>query len=262
VVVLWQWLLSCAARVELRWPHRFILGASVWLAYGADRWFEGWRLKPDCVRTARHRFYQRYRWPVAAVWLLGFAADLEVAITRLNHREFASGIVLLAPVLAYLLSHQLVHRHHPWRAPKELCVGALLGGGAAIFVIAQPSVALGPLIAASALFATLCFANVALISVWEHDVDLTHGQTSLVHQFRRGAAFSRTLPWTIAVVAALLSITATGAVRATGLCVVGSGLLLGLIDRAEPRLGWRLAHVLADLVLLTPLVPLTSAHPR
>jgi hypothetical protein len=130
----------------------------------------------------------------------------------------------------------------------------LLGCGAAVFVIAQPAAALDSLIAPLALFTALCFANVALISVWEREVDLTHGQTSLVRQFRRGAAISRTLPWAIVVIAALFSITATGVARASALCALGSGLLLGLVDRAEPRLGWRLAHVLADLVLLTPLV--------
>lgn len=262
VIVLWQWLLARAARVEILWPHQFVLGASVWLAYGADRWFEGWRLRPDSVRTARHRFYQRYRWPVAAIWLLGFTADFGVAITRLSHREFTFGIVLLAPVLAYLLSHQLVHRDRPWRAPKEICIAVLLGCGAAVFVIAQPTAALDSLIAPLALFTALCFANVALISVWEREVDLTHGQTSLVRQFRRGAAFSRTLPWAIVVIAALPSITAAGVVRTSALCAVGSGLLLGLVDRAEPRLGWRLARVLADLVLLTPLMPLVAEKMR
>jgi hypothetical protein len=179
-----------------------VLGASVWLAYAADRWIEGWRLASDRIRTQRHHFYQRWRWPVAALWLLVLAADLGIAFGQLTRREIAAGLLLLAPVLAYLLSHQLIHRHHRWRAPKELCVAALLAAGVALFPLAQSTVALRPLVAPLALFTLLCLANCALISAWEHAIDETHGQTSLARQFRRSAAVSRTLPWLLAVAAA------------------------------------------------------------
>ena len=262
VAVLWQWLLARPARVGLHWPHAFVLGATVWLAYAADRWIEGWRLEPDRIRTQRHHFYHRWRWPVAALWLAVFAADLVTAFLRLNRRELDAGFLLLAPVLAYLLSHQLIHRHHPWRAPKEICVAVLLGAGVALFLLARPEVALRPLAAPLGLFTLLCFANCALISVWEHEVDATHGQTSFARQFRRGAAFGRTLPWLLAVVAALLAGSETGDTRAAAACVAASSLLLGALDRAEPRLGAQLARVLADVALLTPLVPLLAAASR
>src|SRR5882762_6223038 len=70
VALLWQWQLGRVAHVTLTWVHAFILGSGIWLAYAADRWLEGWRLQPDQVRTQRHWFYQRFRWPVAGVWLL------------------------------------------------------------------------------------------------------------------------------------------------------------------------------------------------
>jgi hypothetical protein len=262
VAVLWQWLLARTAHTSLGRPHAFILSASVWLAYAADRWIEGWRLAPDRIRTQRHHFYQRWRWPVAAFWLLVLAADLGTAFGRLSRREIAGGLLLLAPVLAYLLSHQLVHRHHRWRAPKELCVAALLAAGVALFPLAQPTVALQPLVAPLALFALLCLANCALISVWEHAVDETHGQTSLARQFRRGAAVSRTLPWLLAVAAAVLASTATGETRVAAVCAAASSILLGLVDRLEPRTGPQLARVLADVALLTPLAPLLAVWSR
>lgn len=262
VVILWQWLFACAVGVELRWPLAFVLGVSVWLAYVADRWFEGWRLTPDRIRTVRHRFYQRHRRSVAAVWLVVFTADLEVAIARLDRHELLAGLILLAPVLAYLLSHQFMHRHHPWRAPKEICVATLLGCGAAVFIIAQPGATWARLIEPFSLFTALCFANVALISTWEYEVDLVHGETSLARQFSSGAAISHVFPWAIGAIAAVLSSTETDGARAAALCTAGSSLVLGFLDRAEPRLGWRLAHVMADVALLTPLVPLVVAHSR
>jgi hypothetical protein len=259
VALLWQWLLARSARVAPGWPEAFVLGSSVWLAYAADRWNEGWRLVPGHVRTQRHAFYQRCRWPVAGAWLLMLAADLTVALTRLSHREFAAGLLLLAPVLAYLLSHQLVHRHHAWRAPKEVCVAALLGGGVGVFLAVAPGAALRPLAGPLGMFVLLCFANCALISTWEREIDRTHGQTSLTLQFRRGAALSRRLPWVLAAGALLLGVFASGPARAAAGCALASSVSLGAIDRREPRLGWQLARVLADVALMTPLAPLLAA---
>lgn len=256
VALLWQWLLAGAAGITLGWPQAFILGMSVWLAYAADRWIEGWRLVPAQIRTQRHAFYQRWRWPIAAVWLVALAADLAVSFQRLSSREFNAGVVLLAPVLAYLLSHQLVHRHHAWRAPKEVCVAALLGGGVGVFLVSHPGAALPVLAGPLALFVLLCFANCALISAWEREVDETHGQTSFSLQFRRGADFSRRLPWILAALAMLLFFFTHGAARTASACGLASGLFLGVLDRAEPRLGRQPARVLADVALLTPLVPL------
>lgn len=256
VALLWQWLLAKAARITPGWPEAFVLGVSVWLAYAADRWIEGWRLVPAQIRTQRHAFYQRWRWPMAAVWVLALAADLAVALHGLSSREFEAGLVLLAPVAAYLLSHQLVHRHHAWRAPKEVCVAALFGGGVGVFLVSQPGAALPALAGPLALFVLLCFANCALISAWEREVDETHGQTSLSLQFRRGADFSRRLPWILAGLAAVLCFFTAGAARTASACGFASSLFLGILDRAEPRLGRQPARVLADVALFTPLAPL------
>jgi hypothetical protein len=257
IVVLWQWVLADAARVRLGWPQRAVLGASVWLAYAADRWIEGWRLEPARIRTQRHRFYQRHRWPVAAVWLTALVVDVAVSVVQLSRREFVAGVLLLAPVAAYLLSHQLVHRDRRWRAPKEVCVAFLLGGGAALFIYAAPTAKLGASLVPLSLFVLLCFANVALISTWEHEVDTAHGQTSLARQFARAAAASRILPWILAAGALGLALFDRLAQPAAG-CAAASGVALGLVDRMERSLGWRVARVLVDVALLTPLVPLLA----
>ena len=208
------------------------------------------------MRTARHRFYQKHRWTVASVWIAILIADVATAIAGLSRREFLAGAVLLAPTLLYVLSHQLVHRHSRWRAPKELCIAALLAGGAAVFVVATPGVALRPLLLPVGLFAALCFTNVALIAVWEREVDETHGQVSLARQFRRATAITRALPFALAAIAAFAGTAATGGPRIAAHCAAASAVLLAAIDRYESRIGWRPARILADVVLLTPLVPL------
>ena len=100
VVVAWQFLLASVAGVRLGWPHGFVLAASVWLSYSADRWIEGWRLAPASIRTARHSFYQRRRWLLFLIWLAVLAANLAVALTRLSRQELVSGWLIVPPVLA------------------------------------------------------------------------------------------------------------------------------------------------------------------
>jgi hypothetical protein len=262
VAVLWQWMLAQTAAVPLEWHHAFILGVSVFLAYAADRWFEGWRLAPDQVRTQRHYFYQRWRWPIAFVWLLALGADVAVAIRKLNTREFEAGLMLLLPVFVYLLSHQLIHRLNRWRAPKEICVALLFAGGVSVFIMAHPNADLEAMLAPLAGFTLLCFANCALISLWEQSVDLAHGQTSLALQFRGAPALTRVLPWVLAALSLGYAVQHGGPARISAWCAAGSGVLLGTLDLAESTLGAKLARALVDFTLMTPLVAWAMAHWR
>ena len=253
VALAWQAGLAGAAQVTLRGHHAFLLGAAVWLAYAADRWLEGWRLDPAQILTQRHWFYQRWRWPLAVLWGLVLADALGLAATRLTRGEWTAGLLLLAPVLAYLLSHQLIHRDHPWRAPKEICVALLFAAGAACFPLAGRWELLPVIAVPLVLFALLCFANCALISLWEDEVDRVHGQTSLALQFPRGRRFVRALPWLLAGLSLAAYLRATDGRAAILACAAASGALLGTVDLAHRRLGRQLARTLADVALMTPL---------
>ena len=250
VAVLWQLLLARVAGVDLGWAPPVVLAISVWLAYAADRWIEGWRLDEDVIRTPRHHFYKEYRWPVAALWIAALAADVAIAFARLDARDIAAGFLLIAAVAAYLLSHQLVHRDRAWRAPKELCVAALLSAGAVVFVTETPQP--GALMLPLAFFALLCFTNCALISVWEREVDRAHGQTSLALGASDHERLIRQLPLMIAVVAAAAAIPSAGAARDAAISAAASAVLLALVDRFERHAGRQPARVLADVALMTP----------
>jgi hypothetical protein len=254
VSVLWQAILARVAGIPLRWEHVAVLGMTVWLAYAADRWIEGWRLHWRDVRTQRHHFYQRRRWPMLAVWALVALIDGGVAFTTLEWREVASGIVLIIPVALYLLSHQLVHRHRRWRVPKEVCVAVLLTGGVCVFLVPAPAAV--ALTVSAGLFGLLCLANCALISSWEREVDLAHGQTSLAIGAPDHLWAIAILPWITAGVAAATAVAMTGPARTAAVCALVSALLLGVINVRERHLGWQAARVWADLALTTPMVPL------
>ncbi|HEX3728750.1 MAG TPA: hypothetical protein VHV47_03030 [Opitutaceae bacterium] len=252
VALAWQEAFAQAAGARLGPAPRFVLGASVWLSYAGDRWFEGWRLSPEAIRTQRHFVYQRWRWPVCALGWAVIGADLYTAYHFLSPRDLQAGYCLLGPVLAYLFSRPLLGHRRGWQPPKEAWIALLFGAGSSLFVLSAAPRSLARIALPLGLFMVLCFANCALISVWEEEVDRQHGQVSFHRQFPAAERLCRALPWALAAAAALaLPLTAGGA-RAAAACAGASGLLLGAVDRLEPRLGRRGARVLADLVLLTP----------
>ena len=252
VALSWQALFARSAGVMLHGVHAVVLGGGVWMIYAADRWLEGWRLTAEQLQTQRHHFYHRWRWPVFAVWLAVLVTVFAVACRQLDRREWLAGVLLLAPVLVYLFSHQWLHRDYPWRVPKEVCVAVLFTAGCSFFTLVHTPVAGAFLAVPLGLFTLLCFANCTLIAAWEREVDARHGQTSWALQFPRGRVLSRWQTWLIACVAGLAATTGP-ALRAPNTCAAASGLLLGLLDLAEPALGRELARALVDMTLLTPL---------
>jgi hypothetical protein len=254
VALAWQGLFAAVAGVRLEPHHRWLLGLSVWLAYAADRWIEGWRLDAGTVRTQRHYFFMRWRWPAFVVWVAVLAGGVTLAIVSFTVIEWAGSLGLLAVTLPYLLSHQLLHRDHPWRVPKEFCVAAIIATGAALYPALLAHERWLVLVAPGLLLVLLGLANCLLISDWEREVDTRHRQTSLALQYAHTRQIARWLPGGIALLGGILWFTHGGAARQAGWCATASALLLLELARMQPRLGREAARVLADVVLLTPLI--------
>lgn len=252
VAVAWQGMIAKETGGHAGRAGALVLALSIWLAYSADRWIEGFRVPPDQVKTQRHRFYQTARSAVVVIWLLVLIADVSVALARLSPAQIRAGFWLMPFAMMYVLSHQFLHRESPWRLPKEICVALLLSGG--VYALVAPTIPAGhsgrallPL----ALFAWIAFANCVLISCWERTIDAAHGQTSIVRQFAAGFTISRLAPWIGFLLGVVVAVMFPGA-RAAGVCAAISGALLIVLERTETRLGWEAARVLADAVLLTP----------
>lgn len=255
MAVVWQWLFAQTTGSTLAWFHHVILAAAVWLAYSADRWIEGWRIPREEVQTRRHLFYQHHRWTTFSLWLALLVSSIALSWLRLTVSEFKAGFILFGPVVIYLLSHQFLHRQHPLRVPKELCVALLFTAGIAIFTLVQLSVDFHHGGVILMLFGLLCFADCALISIWEDEVDRQHGQTSLALQYPGGRWLVRLLPWIIALLPLGFIPHASEVSRISLSCISGSALLLGLIDLRQNHHGRAWARVVADWALLTPLIP-------
>lgn len=255
ISAVWLSFIASTLDVPIGSSHTLVLALSVWLAYVADRWIEAWRLPSSAIQTQRHSFSQRRRWPLGTVWLVVLAIDVTIAVGCLTSVDLVAGTLLLFPVLAYVLSHQNLHRRARWRLPKELCVAALLSSGVGLFLVTRATNLL-PLVLPLSTFAALCFSNCVLVSVWERHVDTAHAQTSLARDYPDIVGFSQRMPWLIACVMTLLVIFGNGRDTVMAWCAIATCASIVVIDALEPRLGWPLAHTLADVALMTPVVPL------
>ncbi|CAM3003780.1 hypothetical protein [Rariglobus hedericola] len=254
VAVLWQALFARKLDVHLDWHDPVLIGLAVWIIYAADRWIEGWRLDPNTVQTRRHEFYIRNRWPVFWVGIAAIIATTVIALGRLDEREFKAGFILLIPTVLYLFSHQLVHRHHPLRLPKEIVIAVIFAIGCALAPAVLAPEKITSLIIPVTLFGLLCFSNCALIASWEKEVDTLHGQTSLALQLKGRWTLIHALPWLLLIAGLLSAVLNSDPTHPGALCTAASGLLLGLLDLAQPRIGRETARALVDFTLITPVV--------
>ncbi|WP_020473720.1 hypothetical protein [Zavarzinella formosa] len=228
VAIVWQRFLAGRFDVDVPWVASAALGAAVWSIYLIDRRLDAAR---GCLDADRHRAAARRPRLFLGAGLL--AACLSVfAAAWLPAGYILAGLVVGLGVAAYLgLIHIAGGSLHSHAGVKELLVAIGFAGGVAIPlpVNGPPPVQWVPGIAA---FAGLCFLNCRLIDRWE-----SGGPRRAWPEFILGVgllAFCVALPLAI------------------GLAVGGASLSL-LVTRLTCRRRLRVARVLADAVLLTPL---------
>ncbi len=106
------------------------------------------------------------------------------------------------------------------------------------------------------LFALLCFSNCALISVWEDEVDRSHGETSLAQQYRLTAKVAGALPWVLGAAGLRSPPLGGGRARRPAPAARQAAPSSACVALLERRIGRVRARVLADVALMTPVVPL------
>lgn len=245
--VLWQRLFARVLEVPLLPQHVWLLAASIWLAYSADRWLDALRLEPTLC-TFRHRFYHEHRQAVLWVWLSVLVTSVGTALGTLSSSELRWGTLLLVGVGLYLLCTRCCRRVF-YTLPKEIQIGALFGAGVALFLGETALAAILPL----GLFAGLCTLNCLSIALWEAPIDRAQGHVSWLQH--RPYTARLLLPALLSLAglslgfaarfhdsSALCGAIALGALALAGLHLAARGLSLPLL------------RVLGDAVLLSPLL--------
>ncbi len=267
VACVWTIAVASAVGLHLRWTSPAAMFVAVWVLYVADRLLDARLLDArslDPHRDApeleeRHRFHHRHRRAFLGGILV--SACVLTALLRGIDTHAMRLYTLLATLLAayFLLIHARADSAH--RLPKELAVGIFFP--AAVFI---PTVARLPqlrldLLPIAVLLAATCSLNCLFLYAWEHPHHRAQAHTST----RWATHHLVPLTWTIAalsltliVCSPLLAASAQlhrGTALLTG-CILASSLLLLALHHLRDRLQPIHLRALADLVLLTPVIPL------
>ena len=236
VALLWQVLFVRCFHGNLESATVVLLALAVWLIYAADRMLDA--LRGSC-RTLRHAFYRRHWRVVSALWVAVFGACGWIAWTQLPEGLWTPGLTMTAVALLYLLAVHLIPKL--WGSGvKEAAVGVVFAAG--VSVVAWPMVRSTADLLAIALFCLLCWMNCAGIEDWERG---SHARSSVV---------------CVAGIVALLAVFLLPERRPVLACAeTASALGLVMLDRLSGRISREAMRVLADVMLLTPVLFLNVA---
>lgn len=271
VAAVWTAFVARCAGVNLAWTSTAAMFVAVWMLYAADRLLDARPLPHGAVPSGledRHHFHQHHR--------RGFLVGIGVASTvlaallaQLDPRSLRLYALLACFLGAWLLlvhSRSAVSLQHR-RLPKEFAVGVFFP--AAVFI---PSVARLPglrlaLLPMAGLLAAVCTLNCLFVYAWEHPGEgrgALRPMHSTAHATTRWAVQHLSLlPGLIGAMALGVAWTTRapgplpGRASALGLLALAcalSSLLLFALDQLHRHLQLLTLRVLADAVLLTPIL--------
>jgi hypothetical protein len=233
VAVTWQVFLASVAGVAVPLAASAVLALVVWAAYLIDRALDARR---GANASERHRVAGRNPrlWGVGAGGALVAAAVL--AVVALPVASLYAGAAVAAATAGYFAAVHLFRASNLLdRGVKELSVGVVFAAGVAIPLLADAE-PVPEWLPGAVAFAALCWLNCTLISVWEADAE--HGPPQWLALAAGLAAFVAALdspaPVLVAVLVSLAALT--------------------LLHAIHSRISVRAARVLADVVLLSPIL--------
>jgi hypothetical protein len=276
VAVAWLWLFARAFAVPLQEGNAVALFLTAWLIYLGDRLADATSLPAGLARSQRQDFCLRHRetWITTVALVAGFDAYVIWRTTAIETFVVGVAVGLLA-VIYLVVNHPLglVWRSLP---AKELAIGVLFAAGTVVALLPHlPATA--PFTLAAISFAALCALNCISIAGWEYELDRAQRKVSLATRHPRVVAQTAKICMALAlacfVAAAIWTVAAS-----IFICIgVSAGLLAWLNASSQtkegrfqnrPRsrsrginrrsLGMDECTAFADLVLLTPIIPLLA----
>ena len=246
---------------------------TAWLIYLADRLVDAASLKGRTPRSLRQEFCLKHReiWITGLLLIAGF--DLYVVWRSIPAATFLAGAVIGILALIYLAMNY--PRGRIWRSlpAKEVTIGLLFTAGTLVALLPAAAPVSAPFVLCGLAFASLCSLNCISIALWEHELDRAQGKVSIA---TRHPGFARQVGKICGglALASLAMAIAYAPVSPVFACISVSAVLLGRLHasarlkegrfqnrprRFVNRLSFAINRdqrtALADLVLLTPIIP-------
>jgi hypothetical protein len=233
VAVTWQVFLASVAGASVPVASSVVLALVVWAAYLIDRSLDAHR---GADGSDRHRFAGRNSlvWGILAV--IAIASAAVVSLTALPQTYLNAGLAVAGAAIGYFAAVHLIRPKNLLdRGLKEASVGVVFAAGVAIPLVAEAEPFANWLPGVIA-FAAVCWLNCALISLWENSGE------------------HRPPGWVAVFAGSVAVLVALEAPLPVALAVWSSTAALPVLHAVHSRLSVRAARVLADVVLLSPLL--------
>ena len=255
VAVLWQLLFARALRAHLPPVVTLVTALVIWLIYVADRILDSYKSEEAADQALRHRFYRAHRLAFLPAFLAVFLITGWLSYNDLGFRTWCDGLLLAAIVGGYFaVVHLLGGGAQKW-FPKEIAVAVLFGTGTFMPVSVRVQQLHVRFLVPFLLFLLVLWMNTLFIeySEWvtlrRREADRPHKSTILMGQHLTGFGVC-------VGILALCAVASHWFPRARSILVAEmlSALALAVLGWKWRRISSYAVRVVADLVLLTPLV--------
>ena len=270
VAIAWFWLFAGAFDMPVRPGNAVALFLTAWLIYLADRLVDAASLRVGTQRSLRQEFCLKHReiWISGLVLIAGF--DLYVVGRSIPAGTFLAGAVVGVLALVYLALNY--PRGRIWRSlpAKEVAIGLLFTAGTLVALLPAAPPVSAPFIGCGLAFACLCSLNCISIAAWERNLDRAQGKVSVATRHPGFARHAGKICGGLALASFAMAIAHLPG-RPIFACISVSALLLGWLHASADIKEGRFLNrrslgidrdqrtALADLVLLTPIIPLIMA---
>jgi hypothetical protein len=279
VAVVWLWLFAQTFQAPAHVGNAAALFLTAWFIYLGDRLADAASLTPGSPRSLRQEFCLRHRevW-IVALFMIG-GLDAYVIWKSTAAETFLVGAVVGLLALIYLLLNHPLGRIWRFLPLKEFAIGFIFATGTLVALLPElPRLDAAFMLGALA-FASLCTLNCISIACWERELDEAQRKISI-------ATRHPSLTRHVAKICALLAFASfVMAIACPAAPILGSISLSALllawmnastslkegrfrnrprsrnrgINRRSLNLDRDQRTALADLVLLTPIIPLLVA---
>lgn len=233
--------------------HIAAAAALAWAFLATERWIFFFRLRDGTEDDSRQAAEQRTS--MVRICLLIVAGLVLVAFFRAHTREIAGMLIWTSLGGAYLLGIRLKPEQVGEILPREMALAIYLAGTVVLFTWASAAFAVTEILLPGMLFLLLLFYYFSLAVLWAKPL-APPPSTGPLFESPLGMAF-RAVPVSLIFAGVFLAFLGPAMAADRLLITVGvSGLILVMLDVWQDSLDKAAARILADVALLTPVIPL------
>jgi hypothetical protein len=145
----------------------------------ADRLFDNLGLDKEKPTTRRHAFIRRHWRKISSLWIFLFIGSISFSMVTLSKAELLGGLWITLLINLYFIFLKLSKTNTALGSLKEILTGTLFSLGVSYFPVVLFNGLAFEIVEEQIIFGLLCFANVLLISHWEHKIDAQQQEVKL-----------------------------------------------------------------------------------